>query len=270
MTLLLLLTACAPSPAEAWTAAQTPGLPIAEAAALCRLTGDRAASCTTEVIRNNPTARVEDCAEVVDPLWQAECAFAVAERHARKRERWAALAACGLAGRFYHECLYHAWTFEMQGAVRGSGRANSELESGRELVAYWGQLQTIGGEASETLWGDWWYFALSRNKPASLDDCTRLPEADATRCQRGTLSFVERAVATSLRETRLNPRRKSRICRGGIEEVEATFPDLYLPSEALREAALLGRARGCAEAQAIDSGRPWNPLFLEHRQWHAG
>lgn len=267
---LLLLLACAPSAADAWTAAQAPGLPIAEAAALCAYTADREASCTAEVIRNRPDADVEDCRLIADPRWRAECAFAVAERHARQRERWQALAACGLAGRYYHECLYHAWTFEMQGAVRGGGRATDELDAGRELVAYWGQLQTIGGDVQATLWGDWWYFALSRNKPAAIEDCARLSPEDATRCEAGTLGFVERAIATSLRETRLNARRKSRACRGGVAELEASFPELYLPSEGLREAALRGAARGCAPAQAVESGRPWNPLFLEHRQWRAG
>jgi hypothetical protein len=194
----------------------------------------------------------------------------VAERHARGRRRWDALAACGLAGRYYHECLYHAWTYEMQAAVTGGRRANDELAAGRGLVAFWGQLQTLGGDPLQTLWGDWWYFALNRNQPASLTECAALGEDDAARCARGTGDFVERAVATSLRDGGLNERRKSRVCRGGIEEVELVFPGLYLPDDTLRARALAGRDRGCATVRGIESGRPWNPLFLEHRTWHAG
>lgn len=264
------LLSCAPSSADAWEAAHAPGLPLEEALRLCGAAGDRAAACSAEVVRGRPEADVETCAGIPDGQWRAECAFAVAERHARSRQRWEALAACGLAGRYYHECLYHAWTYEMQSAVQGGRRANDELESGRELVAFWGQLQTIGGDAHDTLWGDWWYFALNRNQPASLEDCASLATADKSRCESGTLGFVERAVATSLRDSGTSLRRRSRACRGGIEELELSFPGLYLPEPELRERALLGRDRGCAPPQAVESGRPWNPLFLEHRQWHAG
>ena len=81
---------------------------------------------------------------------------------------------------------------------------------------------------------------------------------------------MERAIATSLRESNLNPRRKSRVCRADILDVEAQFPDLYRADDALRERALAGRDRGCAEAGGGERHYPWNPIFLENRRWSAG
>lgn len=267
----LILLACTPSQADAWSAALAPGIAIPEAMSRCDATGDRAEACRAEVIRAHPEAEVHDCGAIHSAKWRAECSFAVAEKHARKHERWAALAACGQAGSYYAECLYHAWTYEMQGAVHGGGRANDEIETGRRIVAWWGQLQTIAGSADAQIWNDWWYFALKRNPPAALADCAQLAPADAEVCERATLAFAERAVATAFTDSPIAPRQKSRACRGGVEDLEATFPNLYVPDERMRERALAGRERGCTPKGAgIETGRPWNPIFLEHRQWPGG
>ena len=271
MILLAALHGCNASQADAWEAAVASTAPLADALADCEATADRADACRTEVLRHRPNASVDDCHRIQSPKWRAECTFAAAERLARSHDRWGALAACGLAGRYYGECLYHVWTYDMQGSVRGAGRANDEIETGRSLVAYWGQLQTIAGDPTTQMWTDWWYFALNRNQPADLADCARLPPVDAARCERGTLSFVERAIASSLKESATDPRRKSRICRGGIEQLEQAFPDLYRVDERLRERALAGRERGCSPTgPGPESGRPWNPIFLAHRAWSAG
>lgn len=266
-----MLLGCAPSAAEAWAAALEPGLALPVAMARCDETGDRAESCRAEVIRAHPEAEVGDCSAIHSAKWRAECSFTVAEKHARKHERWQALSACGQAGTYYAECLYHAWTYEMQAAVRGGGRANDEVESGRELVAYWGQLQTIAGSADAQMWNDWWYFALKRNPPAKLADCADLPAADAATCERGTLAFAERAVATAFTDSPIPAHLKSRACRGEVTDLEAVFPKLYVPDERMRERALTGRTRGCtAKGNGLETGRSWNPIFLEHRQWPGG
>ncbi len=262
--------ACPASEADAWQTATQGGLPLAAALDSCDATGTRAAACAAEVLRGQRGATVADCAGIQSSTWRAECSFAVAERHARAHQRAEALAACGQAGRYYHECIYHAWTYDIQGSIKGGGRAASELETGRSLVAYWGQLQTVGGDATRQIWLDWWFFALNRNQPADLADCDALPEGDQALCRDGTLAFAERAVATALGEASLSTRRKSRVCRGAIDDVEAQFPTLYRPDEAMRERALAGRSRGCAPAAGPTTGRPWNPIFLEHRRWLAG
>ncbi len=270
MFALMFLGGCAPGAAEAQRAASEPGLPREVAIARCQGAGEHADACITEVLRARPDTEAEDCARIQSEAWRAECSFAVGERHARAGHRWEALTACGQAGRYYHECLYHAWTYEIQRSVRGGGRAVDELETGRALVDFWGQVQTVGPDPVEQIWLDWWYFTLNRNPPADLGDCASLAAPDAERCRVGTLSFVERAIATTLRETNVPPRRKSRVCRGDILELEAQFPDVYRADDRLRERALAGRDRGCAAARGVESGRPWNPIFLENRRWSAG
>lgn len=265
-----LLFACAPSEADAWKRALNPELALPEALALCRATGEEADACSTEVLRARPHSTSQDCAAIQSAAWRAECAFAVADRHSKAGERWAALAACGEAGRYYQECLYHAWTYDMQLAVRGGGRAAEELERGREVVAFWTQLQTIGGDPADRMWLDWWYFSLDANRPADLADCAALAPQDARWCSAGTLQFVEREIAQTLKDNPGNAHRRSRVCRGGIADILASWPDLYRPAAALDERALAGRDRGCADVEGLDEGRPWNPILLEHRAWSAG
>lgn len=264
------LLACARSEAEAWAAAANPDLPLAFALERCRGTGTDADACSTEVLRARPESTVEDCAAVREPRWRAECAFAVADRHAKAGDRAAALAACGEAGRYYQECLYHAWTYDMQGAVHGGGRAQDELPRGREVVGYWAQLQTLGGDPLERMWLDWWYFALDANRPADLADCAGLAPDDARWCTAGTLQFVEREIAQTLKDNPGNAQRRSRVCRGGLADIAALWPDLYRASELLDARAVAGRDRGCAAVEGLDVGRPWNPILLEHRTWSAG
>lgn len=267
---MLLLSACTPSAAEAMHRAQDPGLSLAERLAWCGRSGASADACATELLRRSPDADTAACAAIRSETWRAECSFAVAERHARAGQRWEALTACGQAGRFYQECLYHAWTYEIQANVRGGGRAADELDSGRRIVAFWSQIGTVGPDPEAQVWLDWWFFTLNRNPPADLADCAALSEPDASRCHTGTLSFVERAVATSLRESGLTARRKSRLCRGDILEIEAQFPTLYRTDDALRARALAGRDRACAAAAGTERRYPWNPIFLENRRWSAG
>ncbi len=268
--MLALWIGCQVSEADAWQRATQGGLPLAAALEACDATGARAEACAAEVLRGQRGATTADCAGIKSATWRAECSFAVAERHARAHRRAEALAACGQAGRYYHECVYHAWTYDIQGSIKGGGRAAAEIETGRALVAYWGQLQTVGGDATRQIWLDWWFFALNRNQPADLADCDGLAEADQALCRDGTLAFAERAVATALGEAGLTARRKSRVCRGAIEDVEAQFPNLYRAEDAMRERALAGRIRGCTPSAGPTSGRPWNPIFLEHRRWLAG
>ncbi|MSQ01205.1 MAG: hypothetical protein EXR71_04825 [Myxococcales bacterium] len=268
--MLSLWMACPASEADAWQTATQSGLALPAALAACEDTGTRAGACAAEVLRGQHGATTADCAKIQSPTWRAECSFAVAERHARAHQRSQALVACGQAGRYYHECIYHAWTYDIQGSIKGGGRAAAEIDTGRALVAYWGQLQTVGGDATRQIWLDWWFFTLNRNQPADLGDCDGLRDAEGVMCRDGTLAFVERAVATTLGEPVLSARRKSRVCRGSIEDVEAQFPNLYRADDTMRERALAGRARGCTPSPVAGGGRPWNPIFLEHRRWLAG
>lgn len=264
------LLGCALSGADAWSRAGNPDLPLDRALDLCRSAGPDADACSTEVIRARPTATIRDCATIRAPGWRAECAFAVADRLSKAGQRAEALTACGGSGRYYQECLYHAWTYDMQRAVQGGGRAADELSRGREVVAFWAQLQTIGGDPQERMWLDWWYFALDANRPADLADCANLGPDDARWCTAGTLQFVEREITQTLKDNPGNAQRRSRVCRGGLADIAALWPDLYRPAESLDARAIAGRDRGCAAVEGLDVGRPWNPILLEHRTWSAG
>ena len=270
MPFLILLLACAPTAAEAWAASADPSLPLAAAFALCEATGNDADACSADVLRARPEADVADCTAIRASRWRAECAFAVADRHARAGQRALGLAACGVAGPFYSECVYHGWTYDMQLGVRGGGRANDELEAGRARVAFWSQLQTVGGDPAQRMWLDWWAFTLDENRPADLADCDRLSPSDRVWCRLGTLQFVERTIAQSIKDHPGQATSRGRVCRGGLSDIREGWPDLYRPDPLLDAKAVAGRDRGCEPVVGVDVGRPWNPILLEHRTWSAG
>jgi hypothetical protein len=262
------LCACR-SEAEAYELALSGSESLVASLDACDATGDRRDACATAVVRTRTEATAEDCATLQAGDWRAECFFTVAERHAKARDRWAALRACGEAGRYYHECLYHAWTYELQGTIHGGGRAVDEVEAGREAVAFWGGIQTIAGDPEALLMADWWYFAHLRNPPARLADCGRLAESAREECEEGTRSFVARSVADFVQSPRTVPQLRDRACRGNLEAMRAVLPNLYAADEALDAVALESRDAACRSTRET-LARPWNPIFLDRRAWVAG
>jgi hypothetical protein len=219
-------------------------------------------SCRAAAVREHPAATGEACATLAEPRWRAECHFAVAEHRARAGDRQAALIACGQAGDYYNECLYHAWTFELQATVEGLGRAVEGVERARPVVAYWSDVGTIGSDAEGQIWRDWWYFAHARNKPATLAACGELTDAaDRERCDDGTRMFVLRAVAEEINRAETPAAVRDRACRGETAAVLSLMGKLYTPDPTLDEQAEAGRALACGQP----GHRPWNPIFRDRR-----
>ena len=253
---VMLLVACARDAAARRDALASADL----ATALDACGGDE--SCRAAAVREHPEATSAVCATLGDERWRAECHFAVAEHRARAGERQQALIACGQAGDYYNECLYHAWTFELQAAAEGLGRAVDGVEKARPVVAYWSDVGTIGDDAEGQIWRDWWYFAHARNKPATLAACAELPEArDRERCAEGTRMFVFRAVAEEIQRADTPAAVRDRACRGDAAGVLAVMGKLYTPDPELDQQVEAGRALACGEP----GHRPWNPIFLDRR-----
>lgn len=265
MLAALILLACGPSPTEALRAALAGDLPLEESLALCDQAGDAAEECVATVVRGRADAPIERCARLSSDRWRSECAFGIAEARAKAGDRWGALAGCGAAGAYYHECLYHAWTFELQLAAEGlkattdHAGAVGGIERARPIVAFWSAIETVGPDAEELLWADWWYFAHARNKPAVLAACAALPDAvDRRRCEDGTRTYVRRSVVETLIRASTSAETKDRLCRGAPEDAKAFFGELYVPDPSLDAELVAGVAAGCAPGKVE---RPWNPVF---------
>ena len=269
LSALLLLAGCGgdaggpPSSAAAFARAVAPETPADLALETCAETGPSHDECIAAVVRVHPTLPASTCRDLADPRWHGECAFAQAEHHARAGDRWQALAACAVAGTFQDECLYHAWSFEMQTraeglrhAVNGFLTADAPL---RESVAYWGAIETLGPEAQATIVRDAWYFAHARNKPAHLPACDRLEDAPAREeCRTGTRDFVQRYVVEHLH--RAAPELRDRVCRTGVAEAHTVLDPVYAPDPTLDAAFQEGLTLACT---GIPGQRyAWSPTFL--------
>ncbi len=271
LTLAAMLLACsgteAPregtSSAAAFARAVAPETPADLALRTCKDTGDAHDECVAAVVRVHPDLPETTCRDLVDPRWRGECAFAQAEHHARAGDRWRALAACAVAGTFQDECLYHAWSFEMQTraeglqhAVNGFLTADAPL---RESVTYWSAIQTLGPAANATIARDAWYFGHARNKPAHLPACDRLVETTTrAECRTGTVDYVRRYVVEHLQ--RAAPELRDRVCRAGIAEAHTVLDPVYAPDPVLDVAFGEGLTLAC-------TGTPgqryaWSPTFL--------
>jgi len=216
--------------------------------------------CLATVLRDRPTLPSATCADVHTPLWAAECWFTVGERRAKAGDRWGALDACGRAGSFYDECLYHAWTTELDLAAHAAPDAISALDGARDAIAFWSDLQTIEGAAADQIWGDFWFFAHNAHRPADLAACGRLIDAaERTRCEEGTTTFVTRALLGELLAPGRPPDTLDRVCRS--DELPSVYLDgLYVPDPKMDAARDRVPSLACDAA----AGRPvrrWNPVF---------
>jgi hypothetical protein len=258
--LLPLILACATQdPEEAWRAALAGDRPLAESLALCDQSGEHAEECVATVVRGHADAPITRCAALQSERWRSECAFGIAEARAKAGDRWGALEGCGEAGAYYNECLYHSWTFELQLAAEEVDRAVDGVERARPIIAYWSQIETIGPQAEELLWADWWYFAHTRHKPATLAGCATLADAtDRRRCEDGTRTFVRRTVVETLIRSTTPADTRDRLCRGSPADAKTLLGELYLPDPALDEELVAGLTAGCAPGKVA---RPWNPVF---------
>ncbi|MCB9765177.1 MAG: hypothetical protein H6739_35715 [Alphaproteobacteria bacterium] len=277
--MLSLLLACADPPPDAalYAEAMRPELPVDEALEACVQLREGASECAATVLRDRPDADPERCGDIPDPRWRGECHFAVSERLIAQGDRWGGLRHCGLAGPYYDECLYHAWSRELQATAEPERadvqtRAVDHLEAGRKVVRFWSGVRSVAQDPEALLWDDWWYFAHSRNKPADLAACEALAEDDRARCVRGTVRFVERYVTETVIRPGFDPRALDRACRAmGDEAPEdplALVPSnvlagLYVPDPRLDNAAVKGLENACTP----DVARPWNPVF---RPIHGG
>jgi hypothetical protein len=296
MSLLAVLLACAPttSPAEAMARALSPETPPSEALDACAQAGPSHEECVAAVVRaRSGAARTEPdgsaegsaipadaspalapdlsaaCSELSDPRWRGECHFAVAERRAAAGNRQGAIEACAQAGPFYDECLYHAWTLELQSlASRPPAReASARLPDARDAIACWCGLQTIGPDARRQIEADWWFFAHARNRPARLAACDALEDpAEREGCAGGTRLYLRRSVVDGLR----TDGHRARACRGGPEAARAALGELYVrPDPDLDAVFNAAVAEACATPAApVDPAdahtqrqRPWNPTF---------
>ncbi|MBM4391417.1 MAG: hypothetical protein FJ090_09875 [Deltaproteobacteria bacterium] len=270
LALSLAVGACAgPSTAEAYNLALAGDLPVADSLDLCERAGDQSQECAAAVIRERPEASGRDCHSIESAEWRSECFFSIAERQARAGDRFGALASCAGAGGYYHECLYHGWTYELQGTVQGGGRAVSQVDAAREVVAFWGQVQTVQGDAQERMWLDWWYFALNRNRPADITECTQLEGDDRDYCEKGHVQFVQRAITEVIQRPRTPPQLKARMCRGGYDAVAEVRPNLYVTHPDLDALTLPAIQHACVNQRGTGLV-PWSPTFVERRPWAAG
>jgi hypothetical protein len=282
--LLGALVGCArPTPAAAYARAVAPSTPFDEAVALCGDAGPSAEECVAVVVRAHADAPGADeaCDALREARWRGECHFSLAERRAADGDRWAALRSCASAGPYYDECLYHAWTLELQHiAAAGEPRgAAARLPDARDAIAFWSEVQTVGGSAlpmgargpsgsanqpdgaPAQIEHDWWFFAHARNRPARRADCASLEQApEREGCERGTRLFVRRSVVEGL----ARDAGRARVCRGGADAARDVLGALYASPDAeldaVYEAAV---AEACAAA--LHGARPWNPSFRPRR-----
>lgn len=273
VALVALGCAAAPSPAEAYARALDPSTPSDAALRACADAGSSAEECVAAVVRARTDVDLSKaCAPLTDARWRGECFFAVAERRAAREDRAGALVACGRAGPYYDECLYHAWTLELQAiAARPPAReAAARLVDAQDAIDFWSGIETIGPEARAQIEDDWWFFAHARNRPARMGACADLEPGERARaCERGTRTYVRRSVVEALR------REDDRACRGGPEAAHAVIGALYVQPDAeldgVFEAAVAEACTsaepaappqpGAADGAPAARARPWNPSF---------
>ncbi|MDP6932328.1 MAG: hypothetical protein QGG40_05400, partial [Myxococcota bacterium] len=261
---LVPLVACGGSDAERFTSALSGDLPLDRAMDQCEVIDqqDLADECRVTVSRRRPDDAT--CGRIETERWRGECWFQLAESLVASGERWTALEACGRAGTFYGECLYHLWSTELAQAAEGAGRAVLALPAGREVVEFWSGIETLGNSAEEQLWGDWWFFALNANRPADLADCAGLPtESDRSGCEKGTRDFVLRSLLGTLMDPSTPADLVDRTCRSG-KVPDGWTEGLFVSEPSLDAQVELAAELACevAEGRAV---RRWNPVFTTRR-----
>ncbi len=258
MPLILLLGCSAPSVAEAMTRALASDTPWTEAVAACAHTGSQREACLAGAVRAHVDAPEDACEGLVDDRWHGECAFVLGERHAARGDRWKALTACADARNFQGECLYHAWSFELQLRARGHTSAVDAWPTLQDSIAFWSAQRTLQNNADAQLVGDAWFAANDENPPARLFDCETLPSAiDRASCATGTLAFVQRRVAEEAASGRVPPRMLERACRDPVAGREV-FGGFYVPDPRM-DAALDDAVRKvCAKDPTLHR---WNPIL---------
>lgn len=241
-----------------------------DALAACDRIGSAATAdeCRASVVQAHPAldgaAADQACHANRDPRWRGECFFTLAERRivgaaATPEGRLPALRACGEAGPFYDECLYHLWTAELSAVARAAPTAPDAVEPARPIVAYWSSLETIAGDPADQLWGDLWFFAWNEHRPADLGACAALPPADAAVCRTHTRAFVLRAILGELLAPGAPPGVLDRTCRAGSVEPDR-IAGLFVAHADL-DAQVAEAARLACDAAQGKPVRRYNPVF---------
>jgi hypothetical protein len=243
---------------ELFVQAQEPGLAAEAAVALCAAMedSDEADACVLALLRAGRALPEDACTDLHTEAARGECWFLRGEQRAAAGDRWGALEACGQAVAFVDECLYHAWTRELQAVARDSSGLPAALEAAEEPIAYWSQLETAGPAQPERVWGDFWYFWWHHHPPASLQACTGLPAPLVSSCEHGTRLFVERSVDQALRDP-AQAALLDRACRA--QRVPERLLAVAAAEPALAQAGADALVRLCE--QGSTAPRPWNPVF---------
>lgn len=255
---MLLLGCSTPSVAEATTRALAPETPWQDAVTACAHTGAQRDACIAGAVRTHAEAPDDACDDLTEARWRGECAFVLGERHAASGDRWKALAACAEARAFQGECLYHAWSFELQLRARGHADAVDAWPALQDSIAFWSAQHTLQNDALAQIVGDAWFAAHDENPPARLAACERLPNVvDRAACSAGTLAFVQRRVAEEAVSGRIPPRMLERACRDPDAGREV-FGGFYV-SDPRMDAALDDAVRMVCDKDP--SLHRWNPVF---------
>jgi hypothetical protein len=219
--------------------------------------------CRASVVRAHPelddAAADAACGGISDPRWEGECWFGLAERRSARDHRHAALEACGRAGPFYDECLYHLWTAELSAVADAAPDAVGAVEPAREIVEFWSGLQTIGGDPTVQLWGDLWFFAWNEHRPADLAVCEKLELLDASRCKTHTKNFIVRAILGELMAPGAPTGLLDRTCRA--QQIPASIRDGLFVAHPDLDAQEVEAARLSCDAAAGRPVRRYNPVF---------
>ncbi len=267
------LVACTPSvsPAEAFARGQDPAVPLSEALDWCRRAGEAADTCVVGAVRAHGDADADACERARDPRLRAECHFSRAEARARGGDRWGAVEACARAGAYGDECLYHAWSLELQHVAEAHPDTARAWTAMQEPLAWWGGLQTVGPDAATLIARDAWYFlgvvAQARGTPVGWTTCEAVAPEHRAVCRDGIAGYVSRAAREGLR--RASEEVRDPLCRRAESDPDAAVaaraalgvawlaaPDLRaLYEEAVRE-----------ECRTPDAPRPWNPVFQPRRR----
>jgi hypothetical protein len=248
---------------ELYVQAQDPARDPVGALALCRAMQepDESDACSLALVRSGRALPAGSCAALRGADGRAECWFLLGEQLAEAGDRWGALEACGRAARFTNECLYHAWTRELQAVAREAPDLPAALVAAEDPIAYWSQLETAGPAQPERVWGDFWTFWWQHHPPASLQACAGLPTPSVVAsCERGTRLFVERSVDQALRDPD-QANLLDRSCRSG--ELPDRLLAMASPEPELAAAGARALTRLCDEGTAAP--RPWNPVFQPRR-----
>jgi hypothetical protein len=226
---LALLVGCEPPPDPVLLATALAAAEPLEALTTCERIGATtiADECRASVVRQRNDLSDQQagqaCRATLDRRWAGECWFTLAERWGAAGDRQSALGACGRAESYYNECLYHLWTGELSRAAALAPDIDGALVAGREIVAFWSGIQTIGPTPEAQLWADFWYFAHLQHRPADVAVCERVPVEERDSCLAGSRSFVRRAVLGGVLTPGGPPDLLDRICRTG--QIPAIYTD---------------------------------------------